>query len=258
MLGAPFDDALKGSAYVFSANAQVNPLPLITSISPGMVIAGSAAFTLTVNGSNFVPGSVVRFNGVDRGASAGSTQLTAVIPATDIATPGTATITVVNPTPGGGSSNPLMLTIAGPVVSASAASFQVGLLAPEAIVAAFGTGMAVGEQAANTSSLPSLLLGNRFKSKTAPDSQAGPTLLRLPATDQLSVPADRFRRGNGERTSGMAEYRLGLLRSRRVPGTFHGNLVGLVSPRPISCASVLLAHKSSNRSRSSMPAPIGM
>ena len=165
VVGANGDDSLKGSAYVFSANAQLNPVPQITSISPSIVVAGSGGFTLTVGGSNFIPGSVVRFNGFDRPASVSSTQLTVVIPATDIATPGTATITVFNPTPAGGASNPMALTIAGAVVSASAASFQVGSLAPEAIVAAFGTGMAVGQQSASTSPLPFLLLGTSVQVK---------------------------------------------------------------------------------------------
>src|SRR6185295_629608 len=40
-----------------------------------------------------------------------STQLTAAIPASDIATVGTANVTVVNPAPGGGTSNALTFTI---------------------------------------------------------------------------------------------------------------------------------------------------
>src|SRR6185295_10089018 len=40
-----------------------------------------------------------------------STQLTAAIPASDIANVGTASVTVVNPAPGGGTSNALTFTI---------------------------------------------------------------------------------------------------------------------------------------------------
>lgn len=189
IVGANGDDSLKGSAYVFSANVQVNPVPLITSISPAVVVASSGAFTLTVNGSNFVPGSVVRFNGVDRPASVSTTQITATIPATDISGAGTATITVVNPTPGGGSSNSLILTIAGSVVSASAASFQVGSLAPEAIVAAFGTGMAVAEQAANSSPLPFLLLGTSVQVKdSAGVSRQAPLFFVSPRQINYLIP----------------------------------------------------------------------
>jgi hypothetical protein len=56
-----------------------------------------------VNGSGFVPGSLVRWNGSPRQTSfVTDAQLTAQITASDIASIGTATITVFNSTPGGG------------------------------------------------------------------------------------------------------------------------------------------------------------
>jgi hypothetical protein len=83
-----------------------NPVPTTTSLNPASAVVGGAAFTLTVNGSNFVTGSVVQWNGSARTTTfVSSTQLTAAIPATDIAATGTATVTVFNPTPGGGTSN---------------------------------------------------------------------------------------------------------------------------------------------------------
>jgi len=42
------------------------PIPAITTISPNSAESGGAAFTQTVNGSNFVTGSSVRWNGSDR------------------------------------------------------------------------------------------------------------------------------------------------------------------------------------------------
>ncbi|NOT60606.1 MAG: hypothetical protein HOP19_10330, partial [Acidobacteria bacterium] len=87
-----------------------NPVPTLTSLSPTNVGAGGAAFTLTVTGSNFVAGSVVRWNGQARTTSfLSATQLTAQIPATDIATAGQASITVFSPAPGGGTSSALPL-----------------------------------------------------------------------------------------------------------------------------------------------------
>jgi hypothetical protein len=71
-----------------------------------------AAFTLTVNGTGFVNGSAVRWNAGDRVTTfVSSTQLTAAIPATDIAVAGTAQVTVFNPVPGGGTSNSRDFTI---------------------------------------------------------------------------------------------------------------------------------------------------
>ncbi|HZV99039.1 MAG TPA: galactose oxidase-like domain-containing protein, partial [Methylophilaceae bacterium] len=94
------------------ANATNNPVPSVSSISPTSAAAGGPAFTLTVNGSNFVAGSTVRWNGSDRTTTlVSATQLTAAIPASDITTAGTAQVTVFNPTPGGGTSSALTFTI---------------------------------------------------------------------------------------------------------------------------------------------------
>jgi IPT/TIG domain len=93
-----------------------NPTSVITALSPNPVLAGGPSFTLTVGGTGFVSGSVIRFNGQDRQTTfVSSTQLTATILAADIANGGAGTITVINPPPGGGSSNPATLTINNPL-----------------------------------------------------------------------------------------------------------------------------------------------
>ena len=86
--------------------------PTLTTLSPSSAAAGGPGFTLTVNGSNFVSGSVVRWNGAGRAtAFVSATRLNATILASDIATAGTASVTVQNP--GGAGSNTLSFTIAG-------------------------------------------------------------------------------------------------------------------------------------------------
>ena len=98
----------------------VNPAPILNSISPTSTIAGSSTFTLTVNGTNFVPASVVNFNGVAKTTTyVSATQLTASIPDTDITTAGTYPVTVTNPAPGGGTSGSQTFT----VISAVATKF---------------------------------------------------------------------------------------------------------------------------------------
>jgi hypothetical protein len=73
------------------------PIPNITSLQPTGVEAGGNSFTLNVYGTNFVNGSVVRWNGVDRQTTLiSSTQLAAAVLPTDFASPGTAYITVSN------------------------------------------------------------------------------------------------------------------------------------------------------------------
>jgi hypothetical protein len=92
--------------------APATPAPTTTSISPTSRFVGDGAFTLTVNGTNFVSSSVVRWAGLDRTTTfVSSTQLTAAIPATDLATTGSKAITVFNPAPGGGTSNSQTFTV---------------------------------------------------------------------------------------------------------------------------------------------------
>jgi hypothetical protein len=83
-----------------------NPAPVLTAITPEKVLAGSGAVTVTLNGANFVSGSVVRFNGTDKKTTfVSSTQLTVVLPGSDTATAGTNVFTVFTPGPGGGANS---------------------------------------------------------------------------------------------------------------------------------------------------------
>ena len=71
------------------------PTPQISSISPTSATAGSSVIQLTVNGSNFASSSVVDWNSSGRATSFKSnSQLTATITAADLATAGTAGVTV--------------------------------------------------------------------------------------------------------------------------------------------------------------------
>jgi Putative Ig domain len=96
-----------------------NPAPTTTSMSPSCATAGGPGFTLTVNGTNFVSTSTVRWNGTALTTTfVSSTQLTTTVPASFIASAGTASVTVVNPGPGGGTSNGQTFTIAArPVIN---------------------------------------------------------------------------------------------------------------------------------------------
>jgi len=83
--------------------------PAISSFSPPSAIAGGLAFTLTVNGSNFASGAVVQWNGTALPTHfVSSTQLTATVGATMIASAGTVSITV---TSGGQTSASMPFTI---------------------------------------------------------------------------------------------------------------------------------------------------
>jgi hypothetical protein len=105
-----------------------NPVPTVTGVNAGgkTHAPGGAAFTLTVNGTNFVSTSVVNFMVGTGTAKAepttfvSATQITAAIPASDVATAGTASVTVTNPTPGGGTTSAMNFTVDGYTVSGPA------------------------------------------------------------------------------------------------------------------------------------------
>jgi len=90
-----------------------SPVPTLTSMSPSSATAGGPAFTLTVHGTGYVEGvSVVRWNASNRTTTfVSSTQLTAAITASDIASPMTLPVVVFTRTPGGGTSDSLTFTI---------------------------------------------------------------------------------------------------------------------------------------------------
>jgi len=103
------------------------PAPTLASISPATVGGGGAAFTLTASGANFAGNSIVLLNGSPRATTFfNSGQLSATILASDIASAGTASITVVTPAPGGGTSGAQTLTITGPSLAVSATTAPPG------------------------------------------------------------------------------------------------------------------------------------
>lgn len=97
--------------------AQSAPVPFVNQpLVPTGVAPGGAGFTLTVNGTGFVSGSVVNWNGKALPTTfITQSQLAANVSAVLIANPNTATITVFSPAPGGGTSSPAYFPIATPV-----------------------------------------------------------------------------------------------------------------------------------------------
>lgn len=99
IMGAFWNSSTRANQTAVFDNVKVTvAVPTITSISPPSKVAGTGAFTLTVNGTGFVSGtSTVRWNGSNRTTTfVSATQLTATVLAADIASAGTAAITVAN------------------------------------------------------------------------------------------------------------------------------------------------------------------
>src|SRR5262249_28840797 len=88
-----------------------NPVPILQNLSTYAVPVGSPKLVLQLYGSNFVPKSVVRWNGHNRATTYNDpNQLTVTVPQADLATVGNNLVTAFNPAPGGGESEPQPLT----------------------------------------------------------------------------------------------------------------------------------------------------
>ena len=104
---------------------QPNSVPVVKSMTPSSEPAGTQEFQLTLDGQKFADGAVINWNGVPLPTIfVASTILTTVIPSADVTNAGTASITVTNPPPGGGTSRPVKFTISPltPLVSFSSSS----------------------------------------------------------------------------------------------------------------------------------------
>ncbi len=99
-----------------------NPRPLLYQpLSPSSAQPGDAGFTLTVNGTGFVAGAVVNWNGSPRATTVvNASQVQATITSADVAIPRTIMVSVVNPAPGGGQSNTVLLPITFPFTTVAA------------------------------------------------------------------------------------------------------------------------------------------
>jgi hypothetical protein len=96
-----------------AALGQTNSVPLVNQpLVPTTAAPGGSAFTLTVSGTGFVSGAVVNWNGTPLDTTFVSAfKLTAGVPAANIAVATTAAISVTNPSPGGGVSNPVFFPV---------------------------------------------------------------------------------------------------------------------------------------------------
>lgn len=103
--------------------------PAVTSLNPATVVQYGEDFTLTVNGSGFAAGAVVRWNGGDRPTSfVSASRLTAEITNDDLQQAGTVQVTVAG---SGGTSNSMQLTVQSPPPS-------VAFTSPQRVVRATG------------------------------------------------------------------------------------------------------------------------
>lgn len=174
---------IKLSAAVNTFPTGNNPVPVMTSISPNKMEAGFPSFTLTVTGSKFVPGSVVRWKNLDRLTTyVSATQLKATISKTDIAAAGTAQVKVFNPAPVGGTSAAATFTINPP---ATAPLPKISVINPTSRAAGTGAFTLIVKSATNTFVPRSVVV---WAGVAKPTTYVSPTELRasIPAADMTT------------------------------------------------------------------------
>ena len=144
--------------------------PTLFTVSPTGTMAGSPDVMMTLTGTNLVPDSEMRWNGESRPTIfVDGARLQATIPASDLAAPGLAQITVFTPLPGGGLSEALEFTVEAPPAPIPSI-FQDGVgnavgvtgasgVAGGMIAAVFGIDLSVMTESAPVSPLPTSLGG---------------------------------------------------------------------------------------------------
>lgn len=121
--------------------AQTNAVPFVNqTLVPTSVVPGAPGVSLTVSGTGFTATSVVNWNGVSLSTTfVSSSKLFVSVPASSVAVPNTASITVFTPAPGGGTSNavPFTVTAATNGVTFTSSTIGVGLNPGNVVVADF-------------------------------------------------------------------------------------------------------------------------
>lgn len=106
------------NGYNSNGNQNVGGTPVILSLSPSRVISGTGAKVVEIEGGNFVPNSIVRFDGSNRTTSyITSTRIAVHLTSADITRLGEHAITVRNG--GGATSNVAVFTVGNTGVGAT-------------------------------------------------------------------------------------------------------------------------------------------
>jgi trimeric autotransporter adhesin len=182
-----------GGCVVGTATLQAST-PVITSVTPNSIVAGSQSTVITVVGSGFTSGSVIEWNGAPLSTSLLNSSLYATVSTSDLSTVGTATVQVDTPTAVPALSNTVVVQItappaptlgsiypnAGPINTEAAVTLNGTGFTPETTVAVNGAIVPSNFVSSGTitAMIPAVNLalpGNVNISVTTPGSAAGPS-----------------------------------------------------------------------------------
>ena len=190
----------------FTVTDPANPAPVIESVDPRSVPAGSVALGLSIEGSGFIPGvTTVRLDGDRLEATVTETSIDAVVPADLFAVPETLSGLVLNPEPGGGT-----------------ATFSINVLNPEPTIAGFSP-----ETAEAGISLELTVRGTGFGPASEITLDATPIDTRYVSDTELlgRVPAGLLESG--------VERRIGVHSPPPGGGSVSGGVLAVVNPVPV-------------------------
>ncbi len=227
-MGSPQSVGLSGICP--NALAIINQ-PLVPTSTP----AGTSGLTLTVNGTAFASGAFVLWNGSARATTyMNSTLLTAQILSTDLSTAATAEVTVLNPEPGGGASNPefFQITSPTPVVTTNRTDNPVGTN-PRGVISADFNGDTIPDLAIvnRDSNTVSILLGKG-------DGTFLPAVSYATGTDPIALASCDFN-GDGHPDlviANRASYTVSILLGNG-DGTFQNHVDYPAGTEPIAVAT---------------------
>ncbi len=168
--------------------AAPTPTPVLTSVTPASLVVGSAATAITVSGSNLTAGSTVLWNGTALVTSYFTNgygiSLIGGVPASLIASVGTANVTVSSPTATPAISNPLSVSITNPPSpTLTALSPSVVPINTAATITLTGTGFT----SASTVSFNGTSIAATYVSATSLTVAVPASSLSIPGNDSFVV-----------------------------------------------------------------------
>jgi trimeric autotransporter adhesin len=167
---------------------QPSTMPVIASVSPSSMIAGSPDSSLSVIGTGFTANSMVQWNGANLVTTLGypynGTALSATVPGADLTTVGTATVTVSTPNANPALSNSVTVNITNPTVpTLTLVSPNAGPINAAAATTLTGTGFTADTTVAlNGVTIPSTYVSQTQITATFPASS-----LAIPGNVNVTV-----------------------------------------------------------------------
>jgi uncharacterized repeat protein (TIGR01451 family) len=189
---------VSGAFSATNIRAANNPTPFIDNVSPISINPGSTAVTLIVEGTGFVPASLIVWNGTSLSTTfVNSKKLTSPLPDSFVAAVGVGSVSVMSPAPGVGKSNAIFVPIAAAEVSTifpstPSSTVNVGTKPLGLVTADFnGDGISDIAVANNVSGTVSILLGNgdgTFTTKSTPSAETGANWLAVGDFNEDGIP----------------------------------------------------------------------